>query len=242
MKKSLVLLIIGIIVFTSTGKSQGPNLDEVLSSYYNAIGIEKMKDWQTMTSTGKTVFGGQEYPFSTIVKRPGKIRVEAEVQRMKMVQSFDGEKGWSIIPWTGSTEPQDMTADQVKGMKNNADLDGSLYHWKEKGHKAELLGKEDMEGSIVYKIKVARADGDVETYFIDADNYVILKMASTTKIQGNETESEIYFSNYKEIQGVMMPTAITTKMKEQTVSQVIIDKVEINTPVNDSIFMKPIKK
>ena len=241
MKRTIVLLFIGIIAFTNTGKPQDATLDEVLSAYYKAVGIEKMKDWQTITSTGKSMFGGQEFPFKTIMKRPGKLRVEADVQKMKMIQSFDGEKGWTIMPWSGSTEPQDMTADEVKGMKSQADIEGTLYNWKEKGHKAELIGKEDMEGSAVYKIKLTKADGDVETYFLDAESYVPLKMTTVTKINGNETEGDGYLSNYKEVQGVLMPFTITNKMKEQTVSSIVIEKIEINLPVSDSLFIKPVK-
>ena len=242
MKKFILLLIAGMFFSITYIKAQEATLDDVLSSYFKAIGTEKMKDWQTITSTGKSVFGGQEFPFKLIQKRPGKLRVEADVQKMKMVQAFDGEKGWSVMPWSGSTDPQDMTADQAKEMKRQSDPEGQLYHWKEKGSKAELIGKEEMEGTSAYKIRLTLADGDVEDMYIDAETYVPLKMAAKTKVQGNETEGEAYFSNYKEFNGVLMPTTITNKMKEQVVSQMVIDKIEFNLPVSDSLFMKPVKK
>ncbi|MEI6899318.1 MAG: hypothetical protein WCL00_05530, partial [Bacteroidota bacterium] len=197
MKKSLILLIAGMLLSLTYIKAQEATLDNILSSYFKAIGTEKMKDWQTITSTGKSVFGGQEFPFVLIQKRPGKMRIEAEVQKMKMIQTFDGEKGWSVMPWTGSTDPQEMTADQAKEMKRQSDPEGQLYKWKEKGSKAELIGKEEMEGTTAYKIRLTLADGDVQDMFIDAESYVPLKIAAKTKVQGNETEGEAYFSNYK---------------------------------------------
>ena len=242
MKRSIVLFFAGIILFSVSGNSQEVTLDQVLSAYYKANGIEKMKEWQTITSSGKSIVGGQEFPFTMIMKRPGKMRVEAEIQKMKMIQSFDGEKGWSVMPWTGSTDAQEMTADEVKSLKHQSDPEGALYNWKEKGSKVELLGKEDMEGTSVFKIKLTRADGDVEDYYIDAESYVPLKMTTKTKIQGNETEAESYFSNYKDINGVLMASTITSKVKDQVVSQIVIDKVETNLPVDDSLFIKPVKK
>jgi len=237
-----MLPIILLIMGTRVCLAQEVKLEDILDSYYKTIGIEKMKDWQTITSTGKTIVQGMEYPFTVNLKRPGKIRVEVEVQGNKMIQAFDGKQGWNITPWSGSSTPQDMTSDDLKNMKSQADMEGDLYHWKEKGHNAELIDKEDLEGSSVYKIKLTKADGDIETWFIDADNYVPIKMSAKVKVQGNETESESLFSNYTEFNGVLMAKITTNKFKEQTVSQIEIAKVEINLPVSDSLFVKPVKK
>lgn len=242
MKTRLILFIAIPLLGSLSCRAQEAKLDDILSAYYKAIGIEKMKEWQTVALSGKTIAQGTEYPIKIYMKRPGKVRVEVELQGNKMIQVFDGKQGWSIIPWGGSSDPQDMTADEIKGMKTQADIEGTLYNWKEKGHKAELIGKEDFEGSLIYKIKLTKADGDIETWFIDAENYIPLKMAATVKIQGNETESECFFSNYSEFNGVQMAKTTTNKFKGQTVSQVEMDKMEINLPVNDSLFVKPVKK
>ena len=135
-----------------------------------------------------------------------------------------------------------MTADEIKNMKEQADMEGALYQWKEKGHQAELLDKEDMEGSSAYKIKLTKANGDIETDFIDAENFILLKTVSKVKMQGNETESESLFTNYKDINGVLMAGTITNKIKDQTVNQIVIDKTDVNPAVSDSIFIKPVVK
>ncbi|MCX6286850.1 MAG: hypothetical protein NTY96_07035 [Bacteroidetes bacterium] len=242
MKKSIVLVIIAFLMASVAGKAQEMKLDEVLKAYYKATGIEKMKDWTSYKANGKTIAQGMEFPFTMIMKRPSKLRVEAEIQGNKMIQAFDGQAGWSVVPWSGSSAPQDMTADEIKGMKDQADMEGAIYNWKEKGHQAELLGKEDMEGSSSYKIKLTKASGDIDTYFIDAENFILLKTSSKVKIQGNEVESESQYTNYKDVSGVLMAGTITNKVKEQTVSQIVIDKTEVNIPVSDSLFVKPAVK
>jgi len=242
MKKSIYFFLILFIVLTTQGRSQELKLDDILTKYFNTVGAEKMKGWQTVTTTGNVNMQGTKYPFRILMKRPGKIRIELEIQSMKMIQAFDGQHGWTIMPWSGSTDPQDMTSDETKVIKDQADFEGSLYNWREKGHKAELIGKEDVDGSPAYNIKVAKANGDIENIFIDAENYVILKGTSNVKINGNETESENINSNYKEVNEVLLPFTIENKTKGQTVSHFIIDKYEMNTEVNDSIFIKPVKK
>lgn len=241
--KKAVLIIITLLTFISfEGMSQEMNLDEVLAKYYQTIGMDSVKEWKTITMAGKSTAQGMEFPITMVMKRPGKMRMEVEIQGNKMIQIVDGNQGWSVVPWSGSTDPQDMTPDALNGMKEQADFDGSLYNWKEKGHKVELIGKEDLEGSSVYKIKVILADGNIETYFIDVENFVPIKIASVTKIQGNETESETFPSNYKEVNGAMMPFTIENKYKGQTVSHVVMEKYEINKEVSDSLFLKPAKK
>ena len=242
MKKSIYFMLTLFIVFSGQVKSQELKLDDILTKYFSTIGIDKMKEWQTVTTIGKASMQGTEYPFRLIMKRPGKIRIEVEIQSMKMIQAFDGQHGWSVSPWTGSTAAQDMTADETKIIKEEADFEGSLYNWKEKGHKAEFIGKENVDGSEAYNIKVSRANGDIENFYIDAEDYVIIKGISISKNQGNEMESENVNSDFKEVNGVLLPFTIENKSKGQTVSHFMVDKYEINTDVNDSLFIKPVKK
>ena len=178
MKKAILSAFLVSLLFSISGISQEMNLDQVLNAYYKATGLEKMKDWNTLTQSGKTIAQGMEFPFKLISKRPTKLRIEAEVQGNKMIQCFDGQQGWAVMPWMGTTTPQDMTADEVKVIKEQSDMEGPLYNWKEKGHKAELLGKEEMEGTSAYKIKLEKANGNTDTYYIDAENFMLLKTAS----------------------------------------------------------------
>ncbi|MEI6579648.1 MAG: hypothetical protein WCN92_09330 [Eubacteriales bacterium] len=242
MKKIISITILLAFFLSFSGMSQEMNLDEILSRYYKAIGLVHIKEWKTLTMTGKSTAQGMEIPLTIYVKRPGKIRIEVEVQGNKMIQVLDGMTGWTVVPWSGSTDPQDMTPDQIKGMKEQADFEGSLYNWKEKGHKVELVGKEDMDGTPVYKLKAILADENIETYYIDAENFVPLKVSTVVKIQGNETESESYPSNYKDVSGAMMPFALENKFKGQSVSHVVMEKYEINKEMDDNLFIKPAKK
>jgi hypothetical protein len=144
-----------------------------------------------------------------------------------------------IAPWTGSMEPQDMSEDQVKGMKQMGDMEGDLYNWKDKGFKVTLEGEDEMEGTPVYKIRLEKEDGDVFTYYIDAENYVILKVDSKVMVQGTEVESSSYYSNFKPVEGMIMPFNIESRVNDQVQMQIVIDSYQIDTDVDDSMFKKP---
>ncbi|MEI7897391.1 MAG: hypothetical protein WCJ26_10185 [bacterium] len=242
MKKSIAITIFLASFVSFSGMTQELNLDEILSKYYQTMGIDKMKEWKTITATGKFISQGMEIPGTSYMKRPDKIRFELEIQGNKMLRVFDGQAGWVVAPWSGTMDPQDMTPDEVKNMKEQTDFEGILYNWKEKGHKVELIGKEDMQGTPVYKIKAVLANGNIETHYIDAENFVTLKVSSVTKMQGNEVEGDSYPSNYKEVQGAMMPFAMESKYNGETGERMVIDKYEINAELSDSLFVKPAKK
>jgi outer membrane lipoprotein-sorting protein len=239
--KSILLIAISMVSFLFS-QGQEVTLDEILANYYKATGTETMNEWKSILITGKYINQSIEFPFKGYYKQPGKLRSETEIQGNKIISVFDGNQGWNVNPWSGSSDPQDMTADEIKGMKNQADIEGGLYKWKEKGHKAELLGKEDLDGSPVYKIKLTRADRDVETWFLDAETYIPLKVSSIIKVQANETKNDCYFTNYNNFHGVLMARTMTNKFNEQITSQFEITNVDINLPISDSLFLKPVKK
>ncbi|MCK4464821.1 MAG: hypothetical protein KAU83_03835, partial [Bacteroidales bacterium] len=136
---------------------------------------------------------------------------------------------------------QDMDPETAKQLKIQADIDGELYNYKEKGHEVEYLGTDEMEGTEVHKIKLTRKDGDVSIYYIDADAYVVLKVTGKRKIQGVEVEGESTLGNYKMVEGIVFPFSITSGVAGQPGVQIVIDTILLDKPVADSLFVRPEK-
>lgn len=237
MKKFLFLLIATSMIAITNSTAQ--DLKEILENHFEIIGMDKVLETNTVIARGKAVQMGTEFPMVLYQKRPNKVRMEAEIQGTKLIQAYDGENGWTIMPWTGSLEPQTMTEEQAKGMKQMSDMDGDLYNWEEKGHKLSHEGEEEMEGTSVYKLKLEKEDGDVFTYYLDTENYVILRVDSRVEVQGTEMEASSYFSNFKPVQGMIMPHSIESRVNDQVQSQIVIDSYEVDPEIDDSMFNKP---
>lgn len=168
-----------------------------------------------------------------------KFRSDATFQGMEIVSAFDGEKGWSINPFAGGTDPVPMTAEQIDKMKIQADYDGIFYNYEEKGYTVEFTGTEDIDDIETYVIKLSRPNGDVITSYIDSENYVILKTISKLMVQGVDTEAETVFSNYKFTDGILNPFSIETKVNGNTVMQMVFEEFTYNVDVPDSLFEMP---
>lgn len=254
MKKITILTIVLSLFITLSSKAQDLTLDEILKNHFEVTGAEKLTKVNTMIAEGTVNTQGMELPFVMKVKRPGKARNEVTIQGSQMIQAYNGEIGWMIAPWLGTDEPQDMGNDEVDQLKEQADFEGKLWNWKEKVESLELIGKEDMEGTEVYKLKMVEKveieegeesdeekKGDIRYIYMDAENFVILKIQVKKNIKGTETEIEIYQSNYKEVEGIIMPFSMETKMGGKTVNQITIDTFKLNEEIDDSEFEKPVK-
>lgn len=238
MKKTTVLFLATFMLLMQAGAQ---NLNEVLQNYYKANGVDKLQEIQTIIMKGKSMQMGMETPFTQTIKRPGKTYLEVPIQGMTMKQGFDGEKAWMIAPWMGSTDPIELSGLQLKSMKLQADMDGQLYNWEQKGYKVELEGTEDLEGIKTYKVKLTDPDGDIYVNFIDAETWIVLKSKATIQNQGATIESETCYSNYKMVNDIPMPFAIESKIDGQTVSTIMVDEILMNQEVDDKIFVMPPK-
>ncbi len=238
MKKSATFFTVLFLIAGNSIMSQ--SLDDILKEHFSAIGQDNMLKVNTQKLTGKMLQGGIEIPFTMMTKRPGKIRVEGTFQGLTFIQTYNGKEGWNLNPFAGVTDPQPMSEDDLKGMHYQADMDGMLWNWNEKGYTVTYDGKDEMEGTTCLKVKLDTKEGDSFTYYIDADSYLLLRSNSKMQRLGNEIESDTYNSNYNMVEGIAVPGKIETKMKDQVMGTLVIENVEFNTELDDTLFEKPV--
>jgi hypothetical protein len=216
-------------------------VDELIAKNVEARGgLDKMKAVQAVRMSGKMTMGpGIEAPISLEIKRPANIRMEFTIQGMTGVQAYDGKSGWSINPF-GKKEPEPMSPEDLKEVEEQADIDGPLVDYKAKGHAVELVGKEKVEGSDAYKLKITLRGGDVRHVYLDADSYLEIKAESKRMIRGSEVEVESTIGDYKEVGGLLYPHSIENGAKGRPEKQnIVVDKIEVNPPLDDARFKMP---
>ena len=218
------------------------SVDEIIAKTVQARGgSEKLKSVKTIKSTATMSMGpGMEAPGVLIQKRPDFARLEFTVQGLTAVEAYDGKNAWQIMPFMGKKDPELMSADEAKETQEMADLDGPLVDYHSKGHQVELLGKEKVEGTDAYKLKVTLKNGDVQTIYIDSDSFLEIKEVTKRTIRGTEQEIESSIGDYKAVEGIMFPFAVESGIKgTDQKEKLTITKVELNVPAEDSIFKMP---
>jgi outer membrane lipoprotein-sorting protein len=236
----------GIVAACLALPASAQTLDEVIAKSIQARGgLEKIHSVQSARMTGVMTLepGPMEASFVLELKRPNKMRVDFTFQGMTGVQAFDGTTGWMLMPFMGKTDPEPMPAEQARDAAEDADLDGPLVDYKAKGNTVELLGKEKVEGTDAYKLKVTLKGGAVRTIFIDAATFLEIRNEGRRNVQGMEMDTESTIGDYKEVGGVMLPHSLDQGAKGMPMRQkMTLTKIELNVPIDDSRFTMPAVK
>jgi len=168
------------------------------------------------------------------------MRMEFTLQGMTGVQAYDGKTAWAVMPFMGKKDPEAMPAEQAQQLDEQADIDGPLVDYKEKGNKVELAGKEQVEGADAYKLKVTLKNGQTRTIYLDAETGLEVKIEAKRTMRGSEVDGESFLSDYKEVNGLMMAFTMENGAKGQSMRQkMVIDSVETNVNLPDSLFAMP---
>jgi len=242
MKRACMLLMVTLIAAMST-QALAIEVDDIIAKNIEAIGgIKKIKSVNTMQMFGKSHVQSLEFPFTMTQMRPNKMRIETTIQGQTMIQALDSETGWYINPMSGSTEPQEMSELVVKQFKLQADMDGFLVDYQDKSYTVKLIGEEDVEGTPTYQLTVTdTADLHVDIY-LDVEYFLDIKWTIKGEREGNTFEMDLYFSDYKEVDGMLMAHAMETKSGGQVVSQITFDSISVNPEIDSTIFKMPEKE
>lgn len=241
MRRSLTLAAAVLAALTVAVPSYGQTVDEIVAKNLKAKGgAEKWKSVSSVRMTGRITLQGKELPMVVYAKRPNMSRQEFTIQDRKIVQAFDGATPWMINPMTGDT-PQEIPGPQADLARSDADFDGALMDYKAKGHVVELVGKEKVGTADVYHLKITKKGGHVQDIYLDAESGIELKTTTEMPGGGMKQTLETEMSDYKAIDGIMIPHTIKQSLNGMPVAQMTIEKVEFNAPLDDALFRMPKK-
>jgi hypothetical protein len=245
----LVISFISAVLIVSAGFAQDknqPTVDKLVSKNIEAKGgANVLHALQSLRLSGKMLVqqGQLEYAYLQTKKRPVEVRTEASLQGMTQIEAYDGKEGWRVSPFFGRKDPERISADDVKSLVEDAEIDGPLVDWKAKGSKVDYLGTEDVDGTLAHKLKVLRKNGDVNFVYLDPDHFLEIRVLTQRVRHGAHEEVETDLGDYEKAAGVFVPTSIESGRKGAPDKQrIIIDKVEANVPVDDAIFHFPAAK
>jgi len=230
---TIKLLLAGCLAVASFTAAKAQTADEIVTKYIDAIGgAENWKKVNSIRTEGAMNVMGNDVSI-TITKLQGKgMRQDIAVAGMTGYVIVTPASGTTFLPFQGQSDPQPMPADALKENQDQLDAQGVLLDYKTKGHTVELLGKETINGAECYKVKITLASGKVATGYFDTKTNYLVRYITKQHANGQEIEQIISFSNFQKLpEGIVVPMTISQQRGDITVS-----KVEINKPVDESIF------
>lgn len=224
--KKLILIMTGLIMMASLSAQ---TIQDIVKKYSEANKLDKVASMKTIRITASISVMGMDMPMIMMMKNPNKIKTITSFNGQDIITVFDGTKGYSINPMTGSTDPVEMTPEQVKQTLRSNIFQNYLADALKNGQ-LTLEGEENVKDKPAFKLKMI-TDGTESILFIDKSSYLLVKTSAVA--QGMAVDS--YPSDYTETNGLMIPMKTTTSAQGMDM-QINFTKVEVDTPMDDSLF------
>ena len=217
------------------------NADEILNKVLQTRGVgEKIT---SLKITGKMAFGGVTGTFVIYNKRPFLNRMDLELMDKKIIQCINEKEGWFINEIAEQNTAQRMDNDTYERSKTqNFYMIHPLENYKSKGIKLEYKGESNIDSVNCFIITVIMPDSSKTDMYIDSKNYVqLLQKTEIKQPDSKDIVIESYYKDYRNIGGLLIPYFMESKTNGESQTKMLIEKVEVNIDIDDSVFALPIK-
>jgi outer membrane lipoprotein-sorting protein len=231
MKTGTKILIL-IFCFTTIG-SVAQSVDEIVAKHIEAIGgRENWLKVKSMRMETLMKMQGAEIRSTEVIINRKAMRSDISLMGMSGYTVITNTEGWSFSPWNGQTKAEAMTADDVRNSQDGLELLDKFITYQELGKKLEYFDSDDIDGIECFKLKMTDKEGIETTFFIDPENYQIIKEEFKLVSNGQEIEFSTFFSDFTLLkEGIVVPMITSSGGGNREVT-----KIEINPAIDDSIF------
>ena len=222
-----------IFLFATAFALNAQTADEIISKYITAIGgAENWLKVQSIKVEGQAEVQGLVIPFTMQGVQMKGMRVDAEFQGNKIIDIVTPSNGWAQNPLAGKDTMSPMTEEELKSKVDDLDIQDAFVDYKAKGSVIEFLGKDEEDGNEYYKIKMTTKNNNDKTYFFDLKTYLVYKVESIVKQQGQEIKGVVKYLDYQTLDsGIKMAFKV-----DQGMMMMVTKKVTVNAPVDEAIF------
>ena len=237
--KNIVLIVVFIFGLAYMQYIRAHTIDEIINRYAEGRGgKEKLRAITSVYMEGSRRMMGNEVAIK-VTRVQGKLfRNDFEYGGVTGYTIVTPAAGWSFIPMR-SQKAELIPEHMLKAMQADMDIAGPLIDYAAKGNKAELAGKETVDGKEAYKIKLTLSTGEHITYFVDTRDYLLIQTKQMRAgISGDGSESEIVtnYTDYKLVDGITFAHTISNPGDGPGGGSMTFDKIEVNKPVEESWY------
>ena len=184
--RNLLLFSLLIVLLIAAQFASTKTVDEIIEKYIRARGgRNKLASVKSIYMEGIKEMNGGAFVVKITKEQDKLSRTEIE----NNVVLITAEGAWTFFP-TRTPEVEKIPTGNLAGIQTEMDIAGPLVDYIAKGHRAELLGKEQLEDNTCYKIKLTTGNGKEMMFWIDASTYLV-NQSSAMPEDGGHAESFI---------------------------------------------------
>ena len=216
-------------------------VDEALAAKGGKAKLAAVKGFK-MIAVGTTTIRGQTVPveIERVYQLPDKMRIDATLaQRIKVVVSVDGKKGWQLAPNKDGTaiELTDIVGADITQIEFERWREPELILLRaaEPGAKITTGPDETIAGKPHAVLKLRSPFGIQVTLFLDKRTRLITRMSYS---EGGTAETD-EFADYKDVKGLKIAHKRNSAGAEGRTTALELKTVELDPKVDAKLFDKP---
>lgn len=179
--------------------------------------------------------GAMSMKLTRYAAEPAKMYTRMESEQMgTMEQGYDGTTAWMLHPMMGAQ----LAPELQKKMQAREAFFHMPLKWKEVYKEATCDSLTDFEGEPCYKVIMATAEGDKETWYFSKDTGLQRGVETEIDSPMGKLPLKALFAEYKEVDGVLYPHKITQSFSGQEVS-LLVESIQVNADLPADRFNLP---
>ncbi len=237
--KSFMIVLLAIM-YTFSLSAQ--TAEEIIEKSLKAMGgKEFLSDITSLYTEGDIDVMGMIGTIKTTTLNGKGMRQDMDIMGSIISTCYTDSAGWSMNPMMGSYAAETMPEQQYNSGKDQIYIEGYLLDYAQDGFNAEYLGTETVSGVDAHKVKITKPDSTSALYYFDPNTFFLIYSIQQAEMQGMIVDNAMTFSDYKEVDGYTLAHKISLDMAGgQFYMTITFKKVELNIPVDETIFDKPL--
>jgi zinc protease len=237
-KHDLLAVALGALISQLAAQEALPQAGAILDKYIEATGgraaYEKLHS-EVRSGSMELVGKGITFKMTLYRAAPSKSYMVLEVPGVgQMEEGTDGQVAWSRSAVQGPRVKEgDERALALLAAAFNADL-----RWRDLYKSAETQGSEEVNGQSCYKVLITTKEGLQQTRYYDKKSGLLVKAAMIAKTQMGEIPTESLLSDYKSVDGILIPHKTFMKVLGQEIVMTL-DSLKTNVEIEESRFQAP---
>lgn len=211
-------------------RAQALTAQQVLEKALVALGgRENLAKIQTRWATGKVEAKGVTGTYQLWAKAPDRLKTRLDISIQHVERGFDGNEGWEK-----RTSVRELSESELERLRQRA-LFNPLLSYLNAGTPVELKGKKQLPGAEAYSIQFSPKGEPFVTFYFDTASFLLLR-------EDHQLEDQllkISYSDYRQLNGVVVPFSVKEESTGQTLS-IKFDDYKLNVPLDDSLFKNPL--
>ena len=204
-------------------------------------GLAKLRSIRNVTATTKTSItspeGRMTADATTYLEYPNHVRVGTRLEQVTSVQVYDGEHAWVSDPAGIHEVPERFARDLQASLKR--DTIALLLAAEQGAVRARVLADlTDDTGKVFHALELSASDLEPVVLYVDAETNLISRQTYVIGGAGQPLIEEV-FGDYKSVDGVQMPLAVTVRRGGQLVLERTVGSIVFNATLDPVLFKRP---